>query len=550
MDIYNKTEWIAKDTLVSAENLNKIENQLESLTYESINLSSQFDKNYDKISYINVLVNNINLDIESLRTENDTDDDVFKKAITILGNKGGKVLLSKDEYNLTNSLSLRPSIGDYDYSPNIKYKIYSNNKTIVNYSGSETFLTLGSLEWGRENLSKGYIDVELENIRFKNLGEYVNGIDVLNVRKIKFKNIEVRGFKLGIHTLNVWNSANLEEVIIWNSDKSLGGVGLHVDRATNNITYRNCAIIGMDTGILISATDETTKIGHIYTNLLQNFDIEFCKIGVLINPKNCNVANINFNTCHFENNDYHLITYHTNTIWNLKVDTCYFLNGDINIATRTDFYETDEEFGKSKMLGGQFTNNFICNGKVRINRDEEIAMEGFENYNNNYYGDTEHGESAIVSNNLRSFQSELTQKRYNNQPITPTRYDDIGDVGDIRFDSNNLYIRTQTRWCVIPLSKINTLSKNMKNKITGTINLPNISLSSWGNKDITFTVDGVDVDSGLVIKINPRKWLETGVSYVAFISGLNQITLRLIGSGNTTEILAQEWYYSIEKIDD
>lgn len=49
MDIYNKTEWIAKDTLVSAENLNKIETQLESLTYESINLSSQLDNIETKV---------------------------------------------------------------------------------------------------------------------------------------------------------------------------------------------------------------------------------------------------------------------------------------------------------------------------------------------------------------------------------------------------------------------------------------------------------------------------------------------------------------------
>ena len=43
MEKYNKTQWIKNETLVSADNLNKIENQLEALTYESINLSSQLD---------------------------------------------------------------------------------------------------------------------------------------------------------------------------------------------------------------------------------------------------------------------------------------------------------------------------------------------------------------------------------------------------------------------------------------------------------------------------------------------------------------------------
>ena len=36
MQKYNKTEWIVKETLVSATNLNKIENQLEDLTNNAI----------------------------------------------------------------------------------------------------------------------------------------------------------------------------------------------------------------------------------------------------------------------------------------------------------------------------------------------------------------------------------------------------------------------------------------------------------------------------------------------------------------------------------
>ena len=37
MEKYKKTEWIPEQTLVSASNLNKIENQLENLTNNSIN---------------------------------------------------------------------------------------------------------------------------------------------------------------------------------------------------------------------------------------------------------------------------------------------------------------------------------------------------------------------------------------------------------------------------------------------------------------------------------------------------------------------------------
>lgn len=39
MDNYIKTQWIAGETSVSADNLNKIENQLELLTNETNNFS-------------------------------------------------------------------------------------------------------------------------------------------------------------------------------------------------------------------------------------------------------------------------------------------------------------------------------------------------------------------------------------------------------------------------------------------------------------------------------------------------------------------------------
>lgn len=506
-----------------------------------------------KIPWLNVLVNNITLDIETLRKDGEktlSDDEVFQKAITILSEKGGKLLLSKDEYNISTPLLLKPQIGYNSYAPNRKYKIYSNAKTVVNYSGIYDFFTIGTLEWGTSDLSQGYIDVELENIRFRNLGGFVNGLDVLNVRKINFKNVEVRGFRKGIHLLNVWNSSSMEEVIVWNADKGMGGIGIHIDRGSNNINYKNCAVLGLEKGILISGTNTISNIGHIFTNLFNNLDVEYCKFGILIDPKNVNVANINFKTCHFENNIYHLVTYHTNTIWNLGVNDNYFLGGDINIATRTDEMETDLIFGNEQVIGGEIANNFICNGKLRINRDEEIIMRGFENYGNSYYGTTPNGDSGIVSLNLRNSQTEKIQKRYDIQPITPTRYDDKGDNGDIRWDETNLYLKTPNGWRVVPTNKYVSYVKNNPSKITGKVTIEQQTIAGWGNKDITFTVNGVDVDSGLIVKMTPRKWLETGVSYVAYVSALNTVTLRLIGSGNQTTLQPQDWYYEITKIND
>lgn len=48
MKQYDKTEWIPEVTLVSAENLNKVEDQLKTLTDKSIELSSQLDNKANK----------------------------------------------------------------------------------------------------------------------------------------------------------------------------------------------------------------------------------------------------------------------------------------------------------------------------------------------------------------------------------------------------------------------------------------------------------------------------------------------------------------------
>ena len=536
---------------------NEIDNNLFELTEQGNVVNEEIDSINETLSVVNEQLDNIVLDVERIRIFGESDDGVLQRAITLIPN-GGKILLSKEEYSLNNGLTIAPQNGYEDYAPNKKYKIYSNTKTVINYSGGGCFLQLGKSEWGTSNLSQGYIDVELENLRIRHLGTYSNsiGIDVLNVRKIKFKNIEVRGFQKGIHLLNVWNSSNMEEVIIWNADKTYGGIGLHIDRATNNITYKNCAVLGMDKGVLISGIDTLAPLGHIYTNLFTNLDVEFCKFGVLIDPQKCNVANIKFDTCHFENNDYHLVTYHTNTIWNLKIDTSYFMSGDINIATKTSLNEDDVTFGSSFVYGGGVINSFITNGKLRVNSaNENNNIKNFDTKGCNFYGTyTDINEtqqtSSLVTSPLSTNQSQSVMPRYSLQPITPTRADDIGDFGDIRWDFNNLYIRTQTCWKMIPMVKRMQMEQNEQIKITGKTLVPQKTIAGWGHNDHVFTVDGVDVDSGWVIKINPRKWLETGCNFNAWVSGLNTVTLRIYTSGNETTLLEQDWYYICERVSD
>jgi hypothetical protein len=510
----------------------------------------------DDIPNISEKLINIVIDIEEYRTDGMTDDVLFDTVLKLIPN-GGKILLSKSVYDLNLPITLAPQKGDEDYAPNTKYKIYSNTKVVINYHGGGTFLQLGKSSWGTTNLSQGYLDIELENLRIRHLGTYSNsiGIDVLNVRKIKFKNLEIRGFHTGIHTLNVWNASNMEEVNIWNANKTSGGIGIHIDRATNNITYKNCAVLGMDKGILISAIDTLTNVGNIYTNLFINLDVEYCKIGVMIDPKLCNIANIKFDTCHFENNEYHIVTYHTNTIWNFKIENVFFLNGDINIGSKTSLNESDATIGSSYLYGGGIFNSYVNNGKIRINTNDLITVKNFDTKGCNFYGTYTDingisQTSSIVTDTLSTNQTQCVMPRYNNQPITPERYDDGGDYGDVKWDANNLYIRTQTAWKMIPLVKRNTMLQDEKIKVSGKTLVPQKSIGAWGYVDHTFTVTGVMHDSGWVVSLNPRKWIENGINYNAWISGVDTVTLRIYSSGNATTTLEQDWYYICERISD
>ena len=89
MKQYNKTEWIPEVTLVSAENLNKVEDQLKTLTDKSIELSSQLDTiENDLNSYIYVR------DDEDLQ-------DVINKSLSI---NNATIILKPKRYILKESL--------------------------------------------------------------------------------------------------------------------------------------------------------------------------------------------------------------------------------------------------------------------------------------------------------------------------------------------------------------------------------------------------------------------------------------------------------------
>lgn len=508
------------------------------------------------IPSINESIDNIQLDIESFREIGGitlNDDLLFEVALKKLekGISSATLLLTKDSYELTKPLIFSPSIGDNSYAPNVKFKIKGNKRVLINFNPTTicTFLTVGDYKWGIDDLSKGYIDFEMENIRIRDYTILKNtGIRLLNVRKYDMKNIEVRGFRdIGVYMLNCWNSPNFEKSIIWNSDKSIGSTGLFIDRGCNNTTFKSLVLTGHKKGLVIQGEDNSSPIGTIGTNSFENCDFEFNTFGVVMNPKLFNVYNQTFKSCHFENNVYHAIVSPTNTLWNSGFDKCFFLTGDINIGVKDDYNEYPSANGKAK--GGFFTDNTIVNGKVRIDDLNNFVLEDFKNYGNKYYGDTPNGASTLVSNNMLDYQTEGLMKRYTLMPNAPTRFDNHGTTGDIRWDNEKLFIKTQNGWRYVPTSKQTTYTNDVKLKLNGSVNVPSQSIPQWGIVDVQLTINGVNTDSGYVLKMTPRKWLETGIDYSCWISGTNTVTLRLKGTGNIVNMASQDWYYIIEKID-
>ena len=184
MNNYNKTQWIKNETLVTADNLNKIENQLESLTYESINLSSQLDSN----------VQQLNNKIDEVATTGTTTEVVQTKVEEMAEQGLIQAYTLGDRTVSVNKTTFATPIADSNFSvlyKNIiwldKGRMYSTSTGIltttqytVNYVPSEKIDCISEYEftvgvkdgqvlfWNNEDYL-GYIDIGQKGVRFKAL---------------------------------------------------------------------------------------------------------------------------------------------------------------------------------------------------------------------------------------------------------------------------------------------------------------------------------------------------------------------------------------------
>lgn len=122
MDKYNKTKWIANETLVAASNLNKIENQLELLTQDAtyqeevnVRVSNKLDDIVDKQNELNEQINdsktdyfkNKHFNLEE-RLNNDFDN-VHQRInnSSYLTHKGSNIITANSHYGYTKEISVK-----------------------------------------------------------------------------------------------------------------------------------------------------------------------------------------------------------------------------------------------------------------------------------------------------------------------------------------------------------------------------------------------------------------------------------------------------------
>lgn len=99
MNNYNKTQWIKNETLVSADNLNKIENQLDSLTVNVTNNLNSLNSLNNQLDEHLTNINNLQSDIDSLS------NDIIDVNNNIASINNNINTINEDIINLDNSLS-------------------------------------------------------------------------------------------------------------------------------------------------------------------------------------------------------------------------------------------------------------------------------------------------------------------------------------------------------------------------------------------------------------------------------------------------------------
>lgn len=204
MNRYNKTEWIANQTLVTANNLNKIERQIETLTNKSIETSEQLDNKLIEITVeeFGVVGDGVTDDTINLqRAINYASDNKLK-----LTSKSNKIFFTTSTLNIAKNFYLDFSNSILKSISDIGIKIDIDSGVNIDTQSYIKGLTI-DCENNKKGLSIKAKRCYLDNLYFKNIKEVGLSIDggyEVTVSKSNFRGISPDNKAIVVNTTDIY----------------------------------------------------------------------------------------------------------------------------------------------------------------------------------------------------------------------------------------------------------------------------------------------------------------------------------------------------------
>lgn len=489
------------------------------------------------------------------KTPGKSNNEVLNIILSTYKDEGIEILFAGKEYIFDDDIIIDNNLADEDYAKYKRIKLTSKVKStfLFNNTSDNYAITVGKDTWQYEstnNYAKGYLEVELNNIIFRNNSNNKNkkGIYSLNTRRIRITECEITDFIEGVKLQGSWDMSEIVKTKINYTGNTKFGTGINVTNGSNALKISQCSLFNNDISILIQGDSNLT--GSIHSLWIKNNDFESSNTSIKLNPLTTNIGSIVISENHFEYNNVILEVINNSTIWGINFEKCVSLGygkikiGDSNYTNEIKYFNIDNcsfltnktddylDFGSS--IKEYLVNCYI--GKIAI------------------YGDYE------IKKPVAHLRTDGNKSIYNTMPLydgsndTPTARGDLtkGVTGEIRWDERNLYIKRNNTWGIIPVQQRNTYERNKNYRLTGIINVPaQSSIGAWSSVDIPLTINGIVAESGYVINLHPAKFLEGSLQYSYWISSNNTVNLRLTNiSSSSVTTSSQNWFYIIELIDN
>lgn len=417
-----------------------------------------------------------------------TDDSLFlQKTFNFAELTCKKIVFSKGDYLISSNITIKTT------GLQSRIILKAEDKVVFKAGYNGDILTIGDASY--ENTQNGYGFFTLENFNFEHNGfTGATAIRVRSQKNIIFKNIYISGnWNIGVSLKGVYATPTLENVRIQGANTGILALG-----QVNNILYTRCAFLACQIGFHASPLSGIgLSSGELDTNTFYKCDFEGNVKSILIDsPSGC--TNLVINDNHFEGN--------TGTEIAINNKTTLNVNCNINSITIINnlFYSFNEVLIGNSNSGGNllnvtFENNHVIYGaenSVKVCTEVGNLAFNVNNIKNNYVNLTRTQVEKPYTAPLlmsKTFEGGIgVMNRYNKQPVLPFGSGDAkGEISDIRFDNENMYVKTYDGgWRYIPLGIIGTYP-NRKKSTGRAFAAP--TTGTWNKND---TVWNEDVSAG------------------------------------------------------